>query len=197
MEMIKRDISFLLPEEEEQISQLALFTALYQAVWFLQCNLSASAPYSTLVSFDQMLKFSEFEPHLAFTICDSIINHTWYLSQPWVIASLVDQDCPDEERKAVASRLLATPRPDHFSPGKPALPRDFWPEGGEMPSLANFVGPNSWLLPTLLGLTDENMEWLQLDVGHWELMSSYRRFASLVSNLPVVNDPAERATKLI
>ena len=66
-----------------------------------------------------------------------------------------------------------------------------------MPSLATFVGPNSWLLPHILDMSSEDLEWLQLEVCQWQLMSPYRRFAQFIRSLPVVNDPAERAVKLI
>ena len=61
-----------------------------------------------------------------------------------------------------------------------------------MPSLASFVGPKSWLLPHLLSLDAENMEWLQLEVYQWSLMSGYKNFSELVEKLVIVNDPAER-----
>ena len=111
MDLLKDQLSFLTVNEKDQISQLAIFTALYQAIWFLQCNVAVSAPYSTLQCFDQMVKFTEFNLHLAFTICDILVNHTWYLSESWVVVSLVDEDCPEEERRAVADQLLANPRP--------------------------------------------------------------------------------------
>ena len=41
------------------------------------------------------------------------------------------------------------------------------------------------------------MEWLQLEVSQWPLMSSYRKFSGFISQIQVVNDPAERAVKLI
>ena len=66
-----------------------------------------------------------------------------------------------------------------------------------MPSLESFVGPKSWLLPHLLDLDMESMEWLQLAVHQWPLMSGFKKFSSLVKKLSVVNDPAERGVKLI
>ena len=66
-----------------------------------------------------------------------------------------------------------------------------------MPSLDSFVGPKSWLLPHLLGLDSESMEWIQLSVHQWPLISGFRKFSSLVQKLTIVNDPAERGVKLI
>ena len=114
-----------------------------------------------------------------------------------MVVSLADTDCSDKERKAVASALSNTPRPDKFTPGKPNLPVEFWPESGIKPGLDTFVGQQSWLLPSLLNLTSENMEWLDLDVHQWQLMSGFRKFSNFVRKLLVVNDPAERGVKLI
>ena len=67
----------------------------------------------------------------------------------------------------------------------------------EIPSLASFVNEQSWLLPSLIGLGEEDMEWLLLEVHQWTLMSGYRKFTEFVMKLLVVNDPAERGVKLI
>ena len=86
-----------------------------------------------------MLNFTKINPHLGFTVLDSMQNYTWYLTEHWVIVCLADKDYPEKERKAVATTLSRTPRPKEFLPGKPTLPRDFWPENGEMPSLSTFA----------------------------------------------------------
>ena len=197
LDMLRDQLTFLTKAQKEMISQLAIFVGVYFSRWFLKCALASSAPYQALLSFDQMMNFSEFDPGLAFTVMDSMLRHTWYLTEQWVVVCLVDRDCPGEEKKAVAKALYETPRSDHFRPGKPELPADFWPETGVMPSLASFVGPKSWLLPHLLSLDAENMEWLQLEVHQWSLMSGYKKFSELVEKLVIVNDPAERGVKLI
>ena len=122
---------------------------------------------------------------------------TWYITQQWEVVCFADTHCPEEERKAVATALANTPRPDLFVPGKPDLPVEFWPERGVKQSLPSFVGQQPLLLPSLVKLTPENMEWLLLDVHQWHLMSGYRRFSEFVMKLLVVNDPAERGVKLI
>ena len=197
LDMLSTQISILSKEEREQVARLAIFVGVYFGVWFLQCGLASTAPYRTITSFEQMLNFSEYDNHLAFTVMDSMLRHTWYITPQWVIVCLADTHCPAEERKAVATALARTPRPELFAPGKPDLPLEFWPESGEKPSLASFVGEQSWLLPSLLKLQSNDMEWLFLEVHQWPLMSSYRKFAEFVRMMMVVNDPAERGVKLI
>ena len=197
MDLLSSQLSFLTKEEKENIAQLARFIGVYFSRWFLKCALASAAPYQSLVSFGQMIDFSVYDPGLAFTVMDSMNRHTWYLTEQWVVVCLVDGKCPVKERKAVAKALHKTPRADHFEPGKPELPLDFWPENGKIPSLSNFVGPKSWLLPHLLGLAAADMEWLQLDVRQWPLMSGFKVFYEYVTKMLVVNDPAERGVKLI
>ena len=120
---------------------MALFVGCYHSVWFLQCAVASAAPYNTLMCFDNMLKFTEFDLHLGFSVLDSILRHTWFLTEQLVVLSLTDEDCPEQERKALAQALAITERPESFSPGKPDLPIDFLPEDGQLPSLAYFVGP--------------------------------------------------------
>ena len=165
MDILRDQLTFLTEKQKETISQLARFVGVYFARWFLKCAVVPAAPYQAIISFGQMIDYSEFDNGLAFTVLDSMLRHTWYLTEQWVIVSLVDDDCPVEEKKSVAKALSNTARADHFSPGKPKLPTDFWPENGDRPSLGTFVGPKSWLLPHLLDL-----EWIQLEVHQWRLM---------------------------
>ena len=197
MDLMKKQISFLSQQQKENISQLASFVGVYFSSWFLRCAIAPDAPYLTLLSFKQMLDYSEYDPGLAFTVLDSILKHTWYLTEEWVVACLVDDNCPEKERKAVARSLHKTPRADQFEPQKPNLPVEFWPKSGKMTSLSTLVGPRSWLLPHLLGLSAEDMAWLNLDIQHWSLTSGFQRFSAIIKKMLVVNDPAERGVKLV
>ena len=197
MDMLSNQLDFLTKEQKENIRQLARFVGIFFSRWFLKCSVAPIAPYQSLLSFSQMINFSQFDLGLAFTVLESMNRHTWYLTQQWVVVSLADDSCPARERKAVAKALHNQPRADHFEPGKPDLPAEFWPENGKPPSLASFVGPKSWLLPNLLRLSSADMEWLQLAVQQWPLISGYKKFSALVSKMTVVNDPAECGVKLV
>ena len=167
LDLLHSKFKFLTNIKKEQVSRLAVFVGVYYGRWFLQCSLAASAPYRTIQSFRQMLEFSEHDNHLAFTVMDSMRRHTWYITEQWVVVSLFDKECPVEEKIAVARALAETPQPSQFKPGKPVLPVEFWPESGEIPSLKNFVGPYSWLLPHILDIPVEDMEWLNMEVNQW------------------------------
>ena len=98
MDLLRDQLSFLTPDQKDQISQLARFVGVYFSQWFLKCAIVSSAPYQALLSFKQMIEFSEFDIGLAFTVLDSLFRHTWYLTEQWVIVCLVDDDCPDVEK---------------------------------------------------------------------------------------------------
>ena len=87
---------------------MALFAGVYFERLFLQCAVPTSAPYRTITSFQQMLSFSEFDIQLTFTMMDSMLCHTWYITEQWVIVCLADSHCPEEEKKAVATVLAKT-----------------------------------------------------------------------------------------
>ena len=59
-----------------------------------------------------------------------------YISKQLVVVCLADEECPVEERKAVATALADTLKPELFVLVKPYLLVDFWPESEKMPSLA-------------------------------------------------------------
>ena len=74
---------------------------------------------------------------------------------------------------------------------------NYWPADGSRPSLAEFVGEESWLLFHYLGLTTiDGMAWLGEEVEDWDNYDSYNVFKEFVIKLNCVNDPAERTVRL-
>ena len=117
---------------------------------------------------------------------ESVMNHLWYLTEELVVFGLFDCNLADEERKEMAIKLLASPRPRQFPPGKPRFPRNLM---SRRPSLDSFVGKRSWSLFEKLHAVGN---WLQLEVGDWSKTDEYKRMRSCLSDLKVVNDLAER-----
>jgi len=58
--------------------------------------------------------------------------------------------------------------------------------------LASFLGPRSWLAFSLLGNDDG---WLDLPPAQWSGDGRYQEMASIMSDLAVVNDAADRGVK--
>ena len=86
--------------------------------------------------------------------------------------------------------------------GKPTFPdlstwsNRLWVKD-KLPDLSTMLGPESWLLFNKLRMSDEDLDWLQLDPLVWELKPGYVRFRDFVKKLTIVNDPAERGVGLI
>ena len=86
--------------------------------------------------------------------------------------------------------------------GKPVFPDlSSWPDESwvkdKLPELCTMLGPQSWLLFKKLGLSGEDLDWLELDPVVWDSMPGYIRFRDFVRGLTIVNDPAERGVGLI
>ena len=75
----------------------------------------------------------------------------------------------------LSKTLVSIPRPESLTPMavsnklkyKKVNREDFWPESGKLPSLSALMGPRSWLIPKRLGLTVEDMSWLEVPVENW------------------------------
>ena len=96
--------------------------------------------------------------------------------------------------------LKSIARSNPLPPGKPKFPDNVPPvkEGdGVLSGLVQLIGPNSWTIPNLLDLFEDDMAWLALDVHQWSLIPGYRQFVKFVLTLSVSNDSAERGIKLV
>ena len=94
----------------------------------------------------------------------------------------------------MTKELYNIDRVEKIESGRTANPDMTWP--GQRPSLSTFIGPGSWLIFELLGIKDKP-EWFLIPSEHWCKFDSYRKLEHFVTNLPVVNDGAERAMAMI
>ena len=106
---------------------------------------------------------------------DSVMRHLWYLAPDTVVFCLFDPETSD----------VCTPRPATIQLGKPHMPV-LMPTN---PSLASFVGNDSWKLWELLGV---GHAWLQQPMHQWSRSNDYNVAEQFVWGLTVVNDGAER-----
>ena len=60
-------------------------------------------------------------------------------------------------------------------------------------NITDFIGPDSWGFFRILKL---DTTFLHVEIGNWENEESYVKAKTIVSNLSVVNDAAERGVKL-
>ena len=89
----------------------------------------------------------------------------------------------------MSNKLIVSRWPRIFTVGKPNFPID---KMTDSPSLQSFVGVRSW---SIFQKLSANGEWLDLPVEEWENNEEFQRIKSTLSDLKVVNDPAERCIK--
>ena len=96
----------------------------------------------------------------------------------------------DEDRKCrITSRLLMMKRPESHPLNKPAVVCS-----SEETQLEHLIGPESWLLFTVLCT---NSDWLLQSPDTWTQFESFLEMKKFVRTLKVVNDGSERGVKLI
>ena len=113
------------------------------------------------------------------------MRHLWYLTPDTVVFCLFDPETSDVEKREVARAIVHTPYPATIQLGKPHMPV-LMPA---IPSLASFVGTDSWKLWELLGV---GHAWLWQPVHQWSRSNDYNVAEQFARGLTVVNDGAER-----
>ena len=209
MELLSYQYELFSQEEIEEIEVMAEFSAIFYGPWFLRSPLTASAPYNDLLAIKDMRDYREVRQIEAEACLASWNRHLDYLSPALVIFSLASKDVPSKEKTKIADALLSVlveedvedfPDGDGnvIVPGPEfAQGNKFWPSDGSLPSLASFVGKESWLMFHYLGMVNmEDMMWLGEKVEDWEDFSTFQMFKKFVNELETVNDPAERTVKL-
>ena len=203
LQLLSRQINFLTDSQKKEVDSVSEFVGVFWAGWFLKCPLAAEAPQEDLLAIRNIRIYREFRPESAAACLMSFERHLWYLTAELVVLALASEELPEQELKLLATALVSVPRPESFTPGKPAFPGpgftqndDLW-TNDNLPSLSSLVSERSWLVFDLLKLGPTETEWLQVEVPQWNLFSGFRKFRDFVKGLTVVNDPAERGVKLI
>ena len=182
--------------ENENIRRIFLFTVVIYAKAWLTSALSTSAARNDLTFHLNVLRYRELEPSVAFKVLQSIRNHGWYLSGQLVTLALADIELDDDEKEEMAKTLHSIPRVP-IQPGKPEFPvLDWRNETLRRPRLSSLITPVSWLIFDILDLSGPQ-DWLQLPSHMWSMFSEYRKIVEFATNLPVVNDLAERGCHMI
>ena len=118
-------------------------------------------------------------------------NHLWYVTAQMIPVALVDSGLSDDEREQLAKAIQSQPRGE-VKPGKPTFPDMVWSD--TRPTLDVFVTKDSWLLFDLLQLSGEFMS---VPCQYWSSFGEYRKLEEFCTNIPTLNDSAERGCHLI
>ena len=109
------------------------------------------------------------------------------MTEECIVLSLYDNKLEDEEKRQIADGILASQRHASYTPGN----REFNTNTLLEPdvTLAFSVSTRSWVVFDIIESTGE---WMSLPVDRWEKSDEYINMASVVTELSVVNDTAER-----
>lgn len=179
--------------EYSQVKKMAHFIALFYTKTFLRTRIACFAPINDFYFFKAILWYKEDCDDIANSVLKSCKRHCWYLTEELVIFAIFNEHLSSFTRYLLAKTLFNTPKPNNFVLGKPKFPNFTT----ELPFLSSFISPRSWLLFSLMGLSNCQTDWLQLPVEYWDLMENYRTIKNFINQLEVVNDCAERGIKII
>ena len=181
--------------EEAEVKTLAEFIVLVYAQYFLQTPLAIKAPgldrdlWNDMHAYQACYPKGSMEQSIFLAVKESILRHLWYLTEELFVFGLFDNELSINERRKMANKLIVSPWPRIFTVGKPNFPID---KMTDSPSLESFVGERSW---SIFQKLSANGEWLDLPVEEWENNEEFQRIKSTLSDLKVVNDPAELCIK--
>ena len=89
----------------------------------------------------------------------------------------------------MANSILEIPKADEYNVGKPRFPTELMQNN---PLMYTFIGERSSIVFHKL---EANGEWLNTPVNEWDRDEEYDAIKTLLKDLKVVNDPAERCMK--
>ena len=201
------------PEQRRLIHRMAIFIGVYYTKYFLRSRIASFAPQDDYKLFCQMNSFKAEDEEIANAVLESLSRHMWYfsispylvnfpvsyifvyryLTEELVVLSLFNESLSPYIRTVMAKKIFSTNRLQTFPITKPVFPKIAI---DNIPELYDFIGPNSWLIFSLLKL-DRNQDWMQLPSQYWDLMTDYRTARDFVRSLEVTNDCAERGVKII
>lgn len=185
----------LAPRQAELIERFVKFVALIYVKWWVNCPLPADCPINDL----EFLKSIQEYPDnvIALAAEKAFRNHLWYLTQELVPLAIFSTSLNCNQKENLRKALIDSDTHSgmNFSNrygssfGKPKFP-----SFSRVPSeLTAFVGPDSMMCFKILQL---DTSFLHMPVTMWSITESYLKAETVVNNLKVVNDAAERGVKL-
>ena len=172
----------------EKHAQLVLFIIIFYVRFWTEAPLITLAASNDLSLFKALMKF-KYSPmtEMKNAMLNKLSHHLWYLSEELCFFSLF---CPSvsnalKDKSAQAMKKYQC----NLKVGKLITPSTIT----STVSLPDLFGPRSYLLANLVG---ESTTFLGNSACTWDNNESYCRLKSILSNIPAVNDAAERAILL-
>ena len=184
-------------DEKEQVEEICKFILVFFVKAWFKSPLSTAAAMTDLSFMANMLRYRKVtKPRYIFAVMQSCNRHLWYLTPQLILLALTDPDLSDSVKEEMANKLHSMERVA-VAGGKPLIPYIDWSgEEIQIPGLASFVTPDSWLFFDLLGLSG-TQDWLTIPAKLWGNFSEFQKLKEFAENIAVCNDIAERGVALI
>ena len=184
------------PEDLENIYNLSIFISIFYVKAWLTCTDASNAPLNDL---ELMKKFLKAEERIKTNTSsypstfsdlirlarEKLQNHMGYLSERLVPFAIFSDHVTTSMKKKMKDAMLRNQNEVENVPQK--MPHS---EKFSSKFLYDFIGNDSWKMFQLLGI---DHTFLNIPVKKWKDSSTYLNGKEILSNLPVVNDAAERA----
>ena len=184
-------------EEKSQIEEVRMFILIFYVKPWFQSPLTTSAARNDLTFMKKIIGYKrEVNQGVGLVVTESCHRHLWYLLPETVALALVDPGLGYAEKEKMALNLQKMEKPKTVT-RKPEFPSLLFSGDRVLDiDLASLISPRSWLLFELAGIS-EDCDWLGIPAIFWEKFESFRKFRDFATNLPVVNDIAERGISLV
>lgn len=187
-----RDQFKLTANELKSIRSICIFlTRLYVRYWY-DCVHAIEAPRQDLQFIKDAIGY--FDKQVSSTLLEKMRNHLWYLSEEAVGLAFFDSEVPLEIKRKMVQALGNEDVEDEESP-----PKRLNVTVEEMilfadKDLSHFVTPRTKAFFYRLEI---GTDFLEADPSEWNEREDFLSGLQVSKNICVVNDPAERAVKLI
>lgn len=181
----------LTAKELNSIRSTCIFlTRVYVKYWF-GCEQAIEAPRRDLQLIKDAIDY--FDKRVSAVLLDKIKNHLWYLSEEAVGLALFDSEVSLETKRKMVKAMEKTEDDDLPCSKKfETTIEDIMKLKDK--DLSYFVTSKTKRLFVRLEISSN---FLQFDPSSWNEIADYSSGLQICKNLSVVNDPAERAVKLI
>lgn len=179
--------------ELKGIRNICIFlTRIFISYWF-GCVNAVNAPRQDLRFIQDAIAY--FDAKVSNALLCKIKNHLWYLSEEVVALGFFDEKIPFEVKRKMVQALGNLDDED----AEGVIPKRLDVTVEQVKSytnkdLSDFVTPRTKQFFNRLQI---DMDFLHLDPSTWQEREDYCVGKRICQNLTVVNDPAERAVKLI
>ena len=104
LQMTSSILDVLDEDEKKWIPLAADFVSVFHVTYFLKCSMTVKAARNDLEYIRSMedIKFQL----IASTVQESLLKHTWYLSDKLFMLSIFDDDVTDKEKLSLCQKLL-------------------------------------------------------------------------------------------